>query len=36
MIAAIVFQGAGVFPLLIVQVGYLMIVYVIRQWTCNC
>jgi hypothetical protein len=27
-IAAVVFQGAGVFPLLIVQVGYLMIVYV--------
>jgi hypothetical protein len=27
-IAAVAFQGAGVFPLLIVQVGYLMIVYV--------
>ena len=35
-IAAIVLQGAGVFPLLVVQVGYLMIVYVIRQWMCNC
>lgn len=35
-IAAIVFQGAGVYPLLMVQVGYLMIVYVISRWTCNC
>jgi uncharacterized membrane protein YhdT len=30
-IAAVVFQGAGLFPLLIIQVGYLMIVYVFCQ-----
>jgi hypothetical protein len=30
-IAAVIFQGAGVFPLLLVQVGYLMIMYVTCQ-----
>jgi hypothetical protein len=33
-IGAIIFQGAGVFPLLLIQVGYLIITYVLFAGEC--